>query len=202
MKLKKKKKKIKKINIYFLITSIILFILDLLNTILILKYDILPDKYLTIYLVFAVLIPVIFLLFLLRKKTKTKTKIILSIIEILLSILLGCTFYYMNQTFHFINKFTSGYNYETKNYLVLVLNDSAYQDLADIEDEKIGYVDIGKNFKEALEKLEDEITFNKEEYKDYTIMLNDLDKKSLSAVLILDSYYEALHEENKDLENC
>ena len=196
----KSKMKIKKFNIFLLILTIILLVVVGLNTYLILKFDILPSKFLIVYFLLIIGIPLLLLLFLFRKKAKKKTKITLSIIIILLIILLGCLFFYLNKTYNFIDAFTSEYNYETKNYSVVVLKNSKYQEIKDLDKAKIGYLEQG-NIDSAVDKLYDAVAYQKELYKDYTIMLKDLDDENIQSFMVLDTYYDGLVEENEDFED-
>ena len=199
MKKRTKKKKIKKLNIYLLITSIIWIFLIILNTYLIFKYDVLPFKYLLIYLGVIVILPILLLYILTRKKVKRGLKVFISVIGIFYIIILSLVFFYLNKTFSFLDSFTSGHNYETNNYVVMVLNDSDYDNISDLEDKEIGYVDqVGSKIDQALEKLGEEITFQNEEYKEYNIILNDLDDNSLDAALLEDAYYQMLGEDSED----
>ena len=199
MKKRTKKKKIKKLNIYLLITSIIWIFLIILNTYLIFKYDVLPFKYLLIYLGVIVILPILLLYILTRKKVKRGLKVFISVIGIFYIIILSLVFFYLNKTFSFLDSFTSGHNYETNNYVVMVLNDSDYDNISDLADKRIGYVDqVGSKIDQALEKLGDEISFKDEEYKEYDIILNDLDDNSLDAALLEDAYYQMLGEDSED----
>ena len=199
MKKRTKKKKIKKLNIYLLITSIIWIFLIILNTYLIFKYDVLPFKYLLIYLGVIVILPILLLYILTRKKVKRGLKVFISVIGIFYIIILSLVFFYLNKTFSFLDSFTSGHNYETNNYVVMVLNDSDYDNISDLADKRIGYVNqAGSKMEQALEKLGEEISFQNEEYKEYNIILNDLDDNSLDAALLEDAYYQMLGEDSEN----
>ena len=103
MKKRTKKKKIKKLNIYLLITSIIWIFLIILNTYLIFKYDVLPFKYLLIYLGVIVILPILLLYILTRKKVKRGLKVFISVIGIFYIIILSLVFFYLNKTFSFLD---------------------------------------------------------------------------------------------------
>ena len=200
-KKKKKNKKVKKLNIYLLIISIIWLFMIFLNTFLVFRYDVLPLKYLIVYLVLVVLLPVVLLFLLTRKKINKGFKIFVSVVAIINILILSFSFFYLNKTFSFLDDFTSGYNYETKNYVVMVLKNSDYQEIDDLDEEKIGYV---KHSNEDLDKifknLEDEISFAEEEYKEYSIALNDLDNKEIKAIVLGDSYYQMLSEDSEEFD--
>ena len=195
----KKKKKIRKLNIFITIISLILLPMIVINNFLIFKYDVLPFKYLIIYLILVDFLPLI-LIFLAFKKSKKKVKvfkIFISIIEIVYIIFLGFAFFYLNKTFNFLDQFTSNYKYESKNYVVVVLKDSSFNNIKDLDNKKIGYVNqVGIKVQKAIEKLADEITYQEEVYKEYNIMLNDLDNNILDGSLLGDAYYQMLREDD------
>ena len=153
-KRKNNKKRLKKLNLYLLIVSIIWIVLIFINTFLIFKYDVLPFKYLIIYLLIIVVLPILLMFLATRKKINKGIKVFISIIGIIYIILLSFAFFYINNTFNFIKDFTSGYSYETKNYLVLVLNDSEFSEIKDLDNEKIGFVNPVNHEIEKLETLD------------------------------------------------
>ena len=166
---------------------------------MIFKYDVLPFKYLLVYLGVIVILPILLLYVLTRKKVKRGLKVFISVIGIFYIIILSLVFFYLNKTFSFLDSFTSGHNYETNNYVVMVLNDSDYDNISDLADKRIGYVNqAGSKMEQALEKLGEEISFQNEEYKEYNIILNDLDDNSLDAALLEDAYYQMLGEDSED----
>lgn len=199
--MKKKKSKIKKLNIFLFLISLIWIVLIILNTYLVFKYDVLPFKYLIIYIILIILIPLILIIFSMKKKVKKGIKVFVIIIGIISIILLNFAFYYMNKTFNFLDHFTSNYNYETKNYVVLVLKDSEYEKIRDLKHKKFGYVKQNVNtIDKALTEIENEIVFKEEEYKDYTVMLLSLDNKEIDAVLLEESYYQMFDEEDENFD--
>jgi len=195
---KKKNKKVKLLNICLSIVLIVLLIMIFINTFLIFKYDVLPFKYLIIYLILVVILPIGLIIFGFLKKTRKGLKIFALIIGIMYITLLSFSFYYLNKTFSFLDHFTSSYNYETKNYMVLVLKDSNYSEITDLKDKKIGYVkSISHSIDDAINDLEREIKYEHEEYLDYESLLKSLNDKEIDAILLGDSYYHMLSEENE-----
>jgi len=201
-KSRRKRKKTKKINIFLMLISIIWIILIILNTYLVFKYDVLPFKYLIIYLILIIILPIILMIISSSRKIKNGFKVFILVVGIIYILLLGVAFFYLNKTFSFIDYFTSGYNYETKNYLVLVLNESEHDNIKDLKNKKIGYVNqISYSIEEAINKLDEEIKFTHTEYDDYTLVLESLDNKEIEGILMGDSYYQMLSEEDLDFDN-
>lgn len=198
-KKRRKCRRIKKLNLYLLIISIIWLFLIFLNTVLVFNYDVLPFKYLIIFLLLVVILPILFIYLFTRKKISKVLKVFISIIGIIYILVLGFSFFYLNKTFSFLDSFTSGYKYETKNYLVVVLKDSSYKEISDLKDKKIGYVNsISHDISKGITKLDSEISYEHSEYKDYTNLLLSLSNKEIEGVLMGDSYFEMLKEEDSE----
>lgn len=201
MKLKKiRANKIKYKKIISYIFSVILLLSIYLNTYLILKYNILPFKYLLIYFVIVGLIPIILIFLTLFIRMKRYKKNILYGIEIFYVIILFCVFFYLNKTFDFLDNFTSNYNYETKNYYVLVNKNSNYDKLDDLKNKNIGYSkSLDTSIEHAIEKLDDKIKLNHKEYDGISEMVSALEDNEAESVIMIDSFYDMLNEseENK-----
>ena len=187
------KRKIKKI---FLITiSVILLFSIYLNTYLLLKYNILPFKYLLVYFVIVGLIPILLIFFTIFIRLPKIWRIILPIIEIIYIIILFVVFFYLNQTFNFLDEFTSGFDYETKNYYVLTLNESGYNKIDNLENKKIGYSNgLDLSITKAIETIERKVDLNHQEYNGFTELFNALENKEIDSVLIIDGFYDLLKE--------
>ncbi len=192
-KLKRKKK------ILYLIIGFLLFVSILLNTYLILKYKVLPMKYLYVYILIVVIIPFLMILYTLLKKRKSKIKGIILAIEIIYIIVLFLVFFYLNSTFNFLDNFTKDLGYETKQYNVLVLKDNAYKDIKDIKDKKLGYTKgLDTSVDEALKELNKKIQLEEDELEGYGEGFKNLDDKNIDAFLITNSYYETLIENDEN----
>lgn len=199
---KNKKKKVKKLNIYLFIISIILILMIFLTTYLIIKYDILPFKYLVIFIIVVVVIPFVLIFLTLKKKKKkgNKLKVFLSIIEIIYILILSFGFYYLNKTFNFLDDFTSNNKYQFKNFYVVALNKSDYKEIKDLDTERIGFVNnLNSSIDSANKKLSEVIKVDLVEYDDYTVLINSLDKKEIEGFVIGDSYFDSLVEEDEEL---
>lgn len=197
--MKTKKRKIKQILMIFI--AIILLFSIYLNTFLLIKYNVLPLKYLIIYFVLVGFIPFVLIYFTVFPRIKPLLKNILAIIEVIYILLLFIVFSYLNQTFNFLDDFTSGFKYETKNYYVLVASDNKYDEINDLNNKSIGYasgLDISVNH--AIEKIDDIITLNHVEHDGFSLMLNELYDGTLDSILIVQSYYDLLTENDETIE--
>ena len=197
---KKKINKFKTFNIIAIIINVILFIGIGLLSYLILKNDILPNKYLIIYFLLVGLIPLGMLFFLFFKKTKFKIKIALAVVDILFIIIVGLLVFYLHGTIRFIDNFTTSSNYVTRNYMVLVPKESEYQDIKELDKKNIGYIELNAiNYTQAFGELNKLITFENKDYLDYKIMFEALKLNEIDAFLTSDTYYEILGEEVENL---
>lgn len=164
------------------------------------KANILPIKYFAIFLVIFILW-IIILFFLLVFKTKKKKnkprKITGCILSIILIILMGLVTYYMNHTLDFIHNFGENKNTEEK-YFVLVLKDSSYQTLEDLKGKNIAYVPNSlTKIEEALKELDNKIKMNHRSYEQYKKAVQDMQENTLESMLIEESNYNILEENNK-----
>ena len=191
--IKKKKKKI-----FYLILGGLLLISIFLNTFLLLKYKVLPTKYLLVYFVVVGIIPILMVFYTLFRKRKSKIKAFFSVIEIIYIIVLFIVFFYLNSTFNFLDKFTSDLGYETKEYDVLVLKDSDYKNIKELNEKKIGYTKgLDTSIDEALKELNKKVDSKNVELNGYGELFNGLNSNNIDALLISHTYYETIIENEK-----
>jgi len=191
---RRKKKTISKVFMSILLVISILFL------ILTFMLNVVPLKYMLIVVVVLVLLELLLikLMFSKRKYKRLISYIISSIISLFL--LLG-SIYEIN-TLGFFGNFGK-YNYKTLNYNVLVLNDSSYKEIKDLKNKTIGVLidDHEEDTKNAIKELEKKIKFKKEEYDNSFDLIESLIARDLDAILIEESKYTILTEENSDLAN-
>ena len=176
--------------------SIILLILTVLLLGLLYYCNMIPIKYLLpISIIFGLFVFVLFCL--IRKKRLRKKAFTITIITILLEIILN---YYLLVTVGFLNGIMA-YDYKTHVYNVIVLKDSKYKTLKDLEDKTIGvYKETNKESNKALKKLENKLSFNKEESEDIEDMFTKLYGNELNAIFLEDSKYNILIEEDPNIQ--
>lgn len=193
----RKKRKIKKKNsklnkIFLIISSILLLVLLIMVTVL----NVVPFKYLIILYTIALLFGALIAFLLLKKNSKIGYGI--SFIFIVISIIL---IYFLNTTYNFLSYFDKD-NYKTENFLVLVLEDSYYEKLEDLNDKDIGYVNNNiTSIDKALDKINKKINIKNLEYDNYNLVFDDMLAKKLSSSLIEESNYNVLLEENPNYSN-
>jgi len=197
IKHKTTRNKIKKV--LKIILSLVLAFAVCLNLFLIINYDVLPIKYLIVFIIIFGIIPSL-LIYLTNFKRQKKVRRIISItLEFIYIIILFVMFSYLNKTFDFVDNFTSGFNYETKNYYVLVNKDDNYDKITDLNNTTIGYVkNLDVSIEKDLDKLDKKIKTNHQEYEGITELLESLENKEIESILMIDSFYEMLEESEED----
>ena len=199
MKLRKIKNKFKKIKLFSLIIGIMLLVSIYLNSFLLIKYNVLPLKFLIIYFIIVGLIPFILVYLTSFRRMKKLPKNILLGIEILYIIILLIVFFYLNNTFDFVENFTTNFGFETKNYYVLVDKNSSFNDIKDLKNKTIGYTNnLDDSIESAIDELDKKIKFNHKEYDGINELLMALKNNEIEAILLIDSFYHMLDESEDD----
>lgn len=182
---RKNKRKINLKNIYLIFFALITIIFIAFLKII----GIIPNLY--FYILLGVPILIYIIIFILLKKKK-KIGYIISVIFI---IIYSIVIYYLGITLNFFSSF-SKIHYNEETFLVLVLKEENYQDIEDLQNKNIGYIENKLNSADkALEKLDKKITINKEKYEDSTTLFKDLDDKNIESILIDENYYNIKNEE-------
>ena len=189
---KKKKRNQNKKNNF--ITNLLL-VASIILILSILYIDILPIKYL---LYIGIFIGILDLILIFIKK-KSKRKLLPSIIPFLLSIIMLVASFYILKTDGLLNNLNL--NYKTYNYKVVVLKDSNYNKLNDIEDKQLGYYKTdGKETTKSLNKLASKVNTDNKEYDNTETLVEDLLNKRVDAILIEETHLTILEEHNNDTE--
>ena len=196
MKLKNKKQRKK----FYLLLSLVLSILIVLNTFLIVKYNVLPFKYLIVYIIAICIIPLSLMMYTLFKKKNRKLKSFFGGIEVLYIVVLFIAFFYLNSTFNFLDKFSNNTGFETKKYYVLVLENSDYNKIDDLNNKSIGYANgLDESVSDALSELDKKVKITHEKYEGYDESLNKLKDEDVESVLIIQNNYDMIIENSYDM---
>ena len=182
------------LNIISIPLIIINFIVSIILTIDILKLDILPTKYLIVVIIVLIIINSLSgLLLLMKNKILKIIGIIISILLIIASII-GLN--YTNETNKFLDNSFSNNKIETSKYNVIVLKESEYNNLSDLQDKTLGYLKEEKN---PIDILDSKISTLSTEYEDLYELYDLLIKKELNSILIDEAYIDVLEEDYKDI---
>lgn len=191
MKKKKANKKYK--NILGISLGILLLIVTILFVILIKMLNVIPDKYFLIGVVLISLLTLFIVVFLLIKKKNMIIKIIKVFCYLLAIGLIGVYLfgaYYLNKTLNFIDNI-SIMNEEVTNYYIVVLKDSRYQEISDLDGESLAYFDNTEQ--KVLDSIKLDISY--ESTNDITKLKDMLYNKVVESILISDIIKNKLEED-------
>ena len=134
---------------------------------------------------------------LLRGKKKSISVIIFSIIGIILSIVYSIGISYVIHTKDFISIITSHGN-EYKTYQVIVPNTSPIQKIKELNNKKIGFLEIDSSYQDSIDKLKKTVHIESNHYNSLDHLMDSLYKNEVDAVSIDKSYMETLMEHDKN----
>lgn len=190
--MKKRRKQTRNICIFLSIISIILTIVFFVYLI---NLNMLPNKYLIMLGVIIGIIYVLLLLLIIPKKVKISLKITSTIILLLIS---GILFYsgvvYVDKLIDFLDKIDNSI-VQKETFYVLVLEDDRTKDINELLNKKIGYYNSAsakENNEKAFKMLDKKITYDKKEYENIEDLLNGLNDKEVSAILVNESVYSLI----------
>ena len=192
----KKKNKLNKIF------SIITLVLSAILIILLGKLNVIPDKYFIPILIVLLIINLINVLFSFKMKLKKKGKIILLVVSVIISLISLVGSIYLFRTIVFMGGNFKFKGYSTENYSVLVLKDSDYNKIEDLEDKDIGFLKNRLDDEDKVkERIDDKIDSNLIELTDAHSLKEKLYNQELEAMIIEDSYISILKEDDEEFEN-
>lgn len=188
---KKQKKILARVG---LIASILLGLSTILFMYKIIRINIIPTKYFVPILILTLLFDVALVLGLIIKNVKLKLKKASIIIAVLLSIINIVAYCYIDRAFDFIDTLKSK-GIQIENYQVLVLADSNINTIEDLNGKMVSYVKTLGNSHKAMEELKKKVGLVSNNKTDSGELISGLLNKSLTAVLIEDSYIEMIKEQ-------
>ena len=184
----------KKFNYNFLI-FIFTILISLIFMGIVIKSNMVPTKFIIILILTLLIWNFLIGLFFTKFKKKKIISYILSFILVLITII-GT--YYLNSTLGFFKGFGKD-NYKEENFLVLVLKDSPYNELKDLENKKIGYVlNELTGINKAIENLDTSLVYEKVTLEDYDKLLKSLYNESNAAIIIEESQKSLIDEHNDE----
>ena len=193
-------KRKEKIMPFFKFLTVAMSIITIITLCLFYFIDILPGEYFLVLCVLLILFDVIFsCLVLVRKGTKKRA--VGTVLSILYIILLVLVIIYELNTIGFLKKL--GFvNYKTENYSILVLKESSYKELKDLDGKTIGSLDFTSDgLKKAKEKIENNISPKFATTDNITTLKENFLKEKFDAMLIEESMLAMLNESDKDFAN-
>ena len=178
--------------------SIFLLIVSVLILVLVYFINVLPMDYFIVLLVLVLLIDLVVIKLLLCKGViRNVIGVLLSIILIIIMVF-GIT--YELNTIDFLKQF--GFNtYKEENFNILVLNDSEYNSLKDLNSKIIGHLDNNYHvgLDKTIKKIEKEINFDSKILVDINELIDSLINGEVDAIILEDAQISMLKEDNNNL---
>ncbi len=179
-----------------------IFVVSVLSVVLtytVIHIDLLPAKYLVLFIAIILTLNILSAVFLLVKKVWTR--IIAVIIHILLIVMSIVGINYVGKADTFLDDAFENYTYDITNYNIIVNATSKYNTLQDLNGKDISYL----NFYEDIDQIKKEVSKKIEnpEFKeqiDLFVTTDYLLKDEISALVIDDGFLGALDENYSDIE--
>ena len=189
----------KKINKIF---SIITLVLSAILIILLGKLNVIPNKYFIPIVIVLLIINLINVLFSFKMKLKKKGKITLLVLSVIISLISLVGSIYLFRTIVFMGGNFRFKGYSTENYSVLVLKDSDYNKIEDLEDKNIGFLKNRLDDENKVkERIDSKVDSNLIELTDAHSLKEKLYNQEIEAMVIEDSYISILKEEDEEFES-
>ena len=189
------KKEQVKIVPFFKYLAFILIFITIITLGLFKFIDVLPGEY---FFILCVLLGIVTLglSLLILTKHGPKKRAIGTFLSLIYLVFLILVIVYELNTIGFLKKL--GFkNYKTENYSILVLNDSKYEKIEDLEKKNIGSLEFNTDgLKESKEKVEKKISVNFKTYNDISELKKDFEKNKVEAILIENSILAILTEDD------
>lgn len=178
--------------------SIFLLIVSVLILVLVYFINVLPIDYFIVLVVLVLIIDLVVIKLLLGSdKIRNVIGVILSIILIIIMVF-GIT--YELNTIDFLKQF--GFNtYKEEVYNVLVLDESEYEELNDLDNESIGHLDenVHEGLNSAIDKIDQQIDFESVVLDDINSLVDNLSSEEIDAIILEDAQITMLEEDNNGL---
>lgn len=188
-KLKKNKKKK-----FFINLTITTWILGLLFLVVLFLLDVIPLIYFGIISFVIFILECITTFFVLSKEWKRR--FLGTIFSIIFIVIMIFALFYSGTTLNFLGKIES-VNVNTKNYSVVVLNNSEFEKLKDLKEKVIG-VTNSNGIEKAKNHIDKKTKVNFKDINDEENLVDLLYEKKVDAILLEDSEKIILEEEHED----
>lgn len=177
--------------------SIFLLIVSVLVLILVYFINVLPLEYFIVLVALVAIIDLFAVMLLLSKdRIRNAIGIIVTII-LLIIMILGIT--YELNTIDFLKQF--GFNsYKTETYNVIVLADSSYEEISDLENKTIAHLSLQdhQGLAEAYKKVESTIDFTSTTGDDISDLSSMLESEDTDAIILESAQLSIIEEEDEE----
>ncbi len=200
MKKKNKNKTNKNKNIIYIIMQLILLLSSIFLVGVLVYINLLPTKYFLAVLTFVIGYNLIVFLLLRIKNLKRKIKKALFILSVFITLIFIVAGVYITKTLGVLLD-NGDSKYKLEHYSVIVLKSDDYEKLSDISNLTVGYYENSAGSSKANKRLKSEVDVNLKKYSASDTLANDLESKSISAILIEDSIKKIIEEEAPEFKN-
>ena len=181
------------------ILSILLVIISFALIFYLVNVGIIPNKYLFLILILIVIIDFL-IIFFSFKRTKKVLAIILIFLSIIFSVVESFGIYYLYNTDKFFNNI-SELN-EKSSYYVVVLKELGYKKISDLSDKKLGVLsNKSDSYLDAIDNLLSMVNLEKNEYDSTKNLVNDLYDYKIDSILINSNNYDLFVENIEGFED-
>lgn len=181
-----------KLNIISFIEMILLVVFNYL----LLKINILPNKYLLLIIISTFIINILTIIFVNLKNNILKIIGVIIMIFMILFSLFGS--YYLYTGNKFLNNSFNNISSETSTYYIITNKSSKYKKKDDIKGE-VSYYKNSVNINKALKKLKKDLNINTKPYEDVSTMFNDINNNKTHFILIDSASYNIVFDLNKNI---
>ncbi len=196
-KKKPKKNNNKKINIIAFIFNGIFLITSILLAYLVINLDVLPTKYLVLVLGVISILNIVSITLNILKKIPNKIKIVNMVVCSILSILFGILSFHVHNTDEFLADMDI--DYKTMNYVIVVLRSTEYDEVDDLKESEIGYLNNeSEGLDEALTEIKKVVDVENKPFTDLNELRKELEDEKISAMYVEESYYKMLKDTDYD----
>lgn len=185
---------------FFKYLTVAMIIITIITLVLFKFIDILPNEYYLILIIFLGLVT-LGLSCLVLTRRGVKKRIVGTILSIIYIILLILVIIYELNTIGFLKRL--GFkNFKTENYSVLVLKESKYKEIEDLENKDVGSMALSdEGIKKAKDKLLKKTDLDLREYDDISKLKNEFGSEDVDSMLIEDSVLAMLNENDEEFED-
>ena len=192
-------------NIFGVILGIIIILMTLSVIYLLKLLDVLNDKYFSLVCILLGVITLITSIILFIKIKKKRSfwnslyrvfRVIAFIISFVLMFCYGYLIYYLNQTMNFLDNIKV-ITEEVTDYYIVVLKDSRYQDVSDLDGLSISYFDMTDS--EVIDAIK--LDIEKSSTNDLNELKESLFNDKVASILISDPILNRYQDEDSDFDN-
>ncbi len=200
-KIKKNSKSYKVISLFSRLVALLLVLAIVATIAFVIYMNIIPTKYIIIIVAVLIIVMGCTIFVLVSNKVRAKWKLILSLMSLMIIGLIALGLSSGVNTLDFLKKLASK-DYMTENYYVIVLKNSIYANLEDLDNSNINiYDNNSEGIELVIEDLTNQINTNITKSIDLTTMTSELLNNQVEAIVMESSYKRIVDEQDENFKN-